>query len=61
LARFDPEFIDERAAGRSVRLEGLGLASGSVEDKDELAAQPLAERVLRDQHREFSGELVVPS
>ena len=48
-SRLDAELVDERAPRVVVALERLRLAAGAVERKHELAAKPLAERVLLDQ------------
>ena len=49
LARLDPELVDERAARVLVGLQRVGLAVAAVEREHQLAAQPLAVRVLGDQ------------
>ena len=43
-----PELVDERARGRPVGLQRLGLAAGPVQREHELAAEALAVRVLGD-------------
>ena len=45
-ARLDAELVDQRAAGRLVGLERVGLAAGPVERHEQLAPQALAQRLL---------------
>ena len=52
--RLDPEALDERLPGRAVDLERLGLPAGAVEREHQLAAQPLAQRMLRDEGLELA-------
>ena len=58
-ARLDPELLDEHAARLLVRLERLGLPAAAVEREHQLAAEPLAERVLGDQRLELGDEVGV--
>ena len=60
-AGLDPQLLDERSAGVGVRLEGIRLAPASVEREHELAPQPLAKRMARDQLSQLGGELRTPS
>ena len=43
---FQAEFLVECLARRSICLECLGLAAAAVQRQDELATQPLAQRML---------------
>ena len=56
-ARLDAELVDECAAGVEVGLERLGLPPGAIEREHQLAAQPLAQRVLSDERLELADEL----
>jgi hypothetical protein len=58
-ARFDPELLDERAAGRLIGVERLRLPAGAVEDEHLLPPQPLAQRMSGDQPLELTHELAV--
>jgi hypothetical protein len=49
LARLDAELLHQRAPGRRVGVESLGLAARSVEGQHQLAAKPLTHRVPLDQ------------
>src|SRR5581483_10433189 len=56
-ARLDPEPVDERAAGRLVGLERLGLAPGAVEHEHQLAAEALAQRLGGDETLELADDV----
>ena len=58
-ARLDPELVDERAPRVLVHLERLGLPARPVEREHQLAAEPLAQRMLRDERLELADELGV--
>ena len=60
-AGLDPELIDERAPRALIGVERLGLAAAPVEGEHQLAAQPLAQRVLGDERLELAGQLGVPA
>ena len=55
-ARLDPELVDEHAAGGLVGGQRLGLAARPVEREHQLAAQALAEGVLRRQRVELRDQ-----
>ena len=57
LAGLDPQLLDQRAACALVHGERVGLAARAVEREHQLPAQPLAQRVLRDQPLELGDEL----
>ena len=57
--RLDAERLDERAPRVPVRRQRIGLPAAPVERDHELAAQPLDERMLRDQELEVCDELRV--
>ena len=59
LARLDAEVLAERAPGLAVRIECLCLAAAAVQREHELAAEPLAVRVLGDQALQLGHERVV--
>ena len=42
----DPEFVDQRRAGRPVRIKRLGLPPAAVERQHEKLVSALAERML---------------
>src|SRR5207248_3123914 len=48
-ARLDPQLLDERATRVLVRGERLALPPTAVEGQHELAAQPLAQRMVGDE------------
>ena len=50
-ARLDPELLDQLVAPRAVDGERVGLAARAVEREHQLAAQPLAQRMLADERR----------
>ena len=54
--RFEAQLFDEVAPRLPVRLQRLRLAAGPVEREHQLAAQPLAERVLGDESLELRDE-----
>ena len=47
--RIDAQLVGEHAAGRLVQVQRVGLATAGVEGAHQLRAQPLPERILRDQ------------
>ena len=57
----EPELVREREPRRAVDLERLGVAPRAVEREHQLAAQPLPERVRRDERLELGHEVVVPA
>ena len=59
--RLDPEALDERLPRRAVGLERLGLPARAVEREHQLAAEPLAQRVLGDERLELGDERGVPA
>ena len=56
---FDPELFDEGRPGGPIRLQGVRLPFGAVEREHQLAARPLAERLLCNEGLELGHELVV--
>ena len=60
-AGLDPELVDERAPRALIGVERLGLTAGAVEREHQLAAQPLAQRVLGHERLELAGHLGVPA
>ena len=60
-ARLEPELARQLAPRRPVGLQRLGLARRAVQREHQLAAQPLAQRVLGDQRLELADELRVPA
>ena len=56
---FDPELFDEGRPGGPIRLQGVRLPFGAVERQHQLAARPLAERLLCNEGLELGHELVV--
>ncbi len=56
-SRHEPELGLERRARVPVRGERVGVPPGAVEREHLLRAQPLAQRMLRDQCVEFADEL----
>ena len=56
-ARLDPQLVDERAAGFLIGAKRLGLAPRPVEREHQLAAEPLAERILLDEALQLADEL----
>ena len=59
--RLDAEPVDERPVRVAVGGERVGLAARAVEGEHQLAAQPLAQRVLLDQPLELARDLGVPA
>ncbi len=55
-ARLHTQLVDQAAAQLAVDGEGLRLAPGAVQHQHQLAVEVLAERMLRDQRRQFRGE-----
>jgi hypothetical protein len=60
LAGLEPELADEEVARLAVRRQRVGLSARAVEREHELAAQPLAQGVLRDETLRLRHELRVP-
>src|SRR5207244_5216802 len=58
---FEAEFLDERLAGPAVEVERLRLPPVSVEGDHQLAARPLAQRVVPDERFELREDLRVPA
>ena len=54
-----PELSTSAVAAGPVDLERVGLAARAVEREHQLAAQPLAQRVLVDERFELADELRV--
>ena len=57
--RLDPELAAEQPPGVAVDAEGVGLASGAIQRQHQLRAQPLSQRVGRDERLELADELGV--
>ena len=57
--RVDAELLDQGAPRLLVGLERLGLPARPVQREHQLTAQPLAQRVLRDETLELAHELRV--
>lgn len=55
----DPELLTERAPAFAVDGERVGLAPAPVERDHQLASQPLAERMIRDQLAKLTDEVAV--
>ena len=55
--RLDPELVDQDSARLPVRLERLRLATGAVQSEDQLAPQPLAQRMAGNEILELGHEL----
>ncbi len=53
---FDAEFLHQTGTQITVDGEGLGLAAGAVQGEHQLPVIRLAQRVLRDQCRQFGDE-----
>ena len=51
------QLVDQRTAGLLVRVERLGLTTGSVEREHEFGARALAQRVPGDEALELSYQL----
>ncbi len=58
--RIQSQFLAEHPMGVAVELEGVCLTVGTVERKHELAADPLAKRLRRNQRLELDDHLGVP-
>ena len=52
-ARLEPELVDQRAPRVGVGLERLRLATAAVQREHQLRAQPLAQRVARDERAQL--------
>ena len=55
-ARLDPEIVEERAAGRLIGVERLGLPPGPIEGEHQQLAKALAVRVLCDARLELPDQ-----
>ena len=55
--RLDAQLVGEGPAAGGVALERLGLAAAPVQREHELAAEPLAQRMLVDERLELAHEL----
>ena len=55
--RLDAQLVGEGPAAGGVALERLGLAAAAVQREHELAAEPLAQRMLVDERLELADEL----
>ncbi len=60
-ARLDPQLVDQRAPRALVRGQRFGLPTAAIQRQHQLPAQPLAQRVLRDQPLELGDEVAVAS
>ena len=60
-SRLEPQVVREPAPSVAVDLERLGLAPTAVEGKHQLAAEPLAERVLVHAGLELGHDRAVPA
>ena len=58
-ARVDPELLEQGRSSLAIHLEGLGLTPRAIEREHELAAQPLAQRMLGHEGLELADEVVV--
>ena len=56
-ARLDAELVDEQPPRLAIDLERLGLATRAVQRLHERRPEPLAERVLADEHLDLTDEL----
>ena len=59
LARLEAELVDQRSPRTLVHGERVRLSSRAVEREHQLRAEPLPERLLRDQLLELADELAV--
>ena len=55
--RLQAELLQQQLPDLAVGLEGLGLAAAAVQGEHELAAEPLAQRMLADQALQLADEL----
>ena len=60
-ARIDSELLRQSAARVLIRRERFGLPARAVEREHQLAARPLAQRLLLDQRLELADHLGVPA
>ena len=58
-SRLDADLVDQRGPGVPIGLECVGLAARAVQRQHQLAAQPLAVRLVRDQRLELADQLTV--
>ena len=56
-ARIDPELVDEHTPPRLVGLQRFRLAARAVEREHQLAAQPLAEGISRQERFQLGDEI----
>ncbi len=59
LTRSATELVDQRSPRALVHGERVRLSAGAIEREHQLRAQPLSERLLRDQLLELADELAV--
>ena len=59
-AGLERQLVDQQRPTVPVHLQGVGLAPRAVERQHELPAQPLAQRVLRNECLEFRAQFGVP-
>ena len=60
-AGLDPKLVDERPPRALIGVERLGLTAAAVEREHQLAAHPLAQRLLCHERLELAGHLGVPA
>ena len=60
-ARLDGQFLDQQRAPGAVGLERVGLATAAVESDHQLPAEPLAQRMLRNELLELGAYAAVPA
>jgi len=60
-SRLDPELLDKDLARMSVRLERVRLATAAIEGEHQLAAQTLAQRMLRNAGLELGDDRAMAS
>ena len=58
-AGFDPKLVDHRSPADPIALQSVRLAAHAVQREHQLAAEPLAHRVLAHQPLELGNELAV--
>ena len=58
-ARLEPELVDQRPPRVGVGLERLGLPAAAVQREHQLRAEPLPQRVARDQRAQLRDQLGV--